>query len=121
MTTALITGASGGIGEALARELAVAGHDLVLVARSEGKLQALATELAGKHAIKADVLTADLAAAGAGVALAERLAGRQIDILVNNAGFGDFGEFFKADPAKPRRPTCCPSARPSPTNCAAPA
>jgi uncharacterized protein len=100
MTTALITGASGGIGEALARELAAEGHDLILVARSEGKLQTLATDLAAKHSITADVLTADLAEAGAGPALAVRLAGRQIDILVNNAGFGDFGEFYKADPAK---------------------
>ncbi len=100
MTTALITGASGGIGEALARELAAEGHDVILVARSEGKLQTLATELAVKHSITADVLTADLAAAGAGTALAARLTGRQIDILVNNAGFGDFGEFYKSDPTK---------------------
>ena len=69
--TALITGASGGIGEALARELAKSKHDLVLVARSEGKLRALADELSTAHGITADVLTADLAAPGAGVALAE--------------------------------------------------
>jgi uncharacterized protein len=100
MTTALITGASGGIGEALARQLAAEGHDVILVARSEGKLQTLATDLASKHSVKADVVTADLAETAAGTALAERLAGRQIDILVNNAGFGDFGEFYKADPAK---------------------
>ena len=71
--TALITGASGGIGEALARELAKSKHDLVLVARSEGKLRALADELSTAHGITADVLTADLAAPGAGVALADRL------------------------------------------------
>ncbi len=100
MTTALITGASGGIGDALARELASAGHDLVLVARSEDTLRALATELAAKHSISADVLTADLGAAGAAAALVEQLAGRQIDILVNNAGFGDFGAFHQADAAK---------------------
>ena len=57
--TALITGASGGIGEALARELAKSKHDLVLVARSEGKLRALADELSTAHGITADVLTAD--------------------------------------------------------------
>ena len=98
--TALITGASGGIGEALARELAKSKHDLVLVARSEGKLRALADELSTAHGITADVLTADLAASGAGVALADRLAGRRIDVLVNNAGFGDYGPFADADPAK---------------------
>jgi uncharacterized protein len=100
MTTALITGASGGIGEALARELAAGGHDLVLVARNEDKLRTLAVELAAKHSISADVVAADLGAAGAGVALATQLDGRQIDVLVNNAGFGDFGEFHQADPAK---------------------
>jgi uncharacterized protein len=97
MTTALITGASGGIGEALARELAAGGHDLVLVARNEDKLRTLAVELAAKHSISADVVAADL---GAGGALATQLDGRQIDVLVNNAGFGDFGEFHQADPAK---------------------
>ena len=98
--TALITGASGGIGEALARELAKSKHDLVLVARSEGKLRALADELSTAHGITADVLNADLAAPGAGVALADRLAGRRIDVLVNNAGFGDYGPFAEAHPAK---------------------
>lgn len=96
MTTALITGASGGIGEALARELAKNGHDLVLVARSEGKLRAVADELAAAHGIIADVLTADLSEPGAGAALAAQLGERQIDVLVNNAGFGDYGPFHEA-------------------------
>lgn len=99
---ALVTGASGGIGEELARELAVKGHDLVLVARSTGKLQALADELMVKNSITAHVLTADLGHAGAGHALASDLAamGLGIDVLVNNAGFADFGEMWKADAPK---------------------
>jgi short-subunit dehydrogenase len=97
---ALVTGASGGIGEALARELASRGHDLVLVARSAGKLQALADELAAAHGVSAQVVTADLAVPGAATELAARLEGTQVDVLVNNAGFGDFGEFATADPAK---------------------
>ena len=99
-STALITGASGGIGEALARQLAAAGNHLVLVARSEGKLRALADDLTARHGIRADVIAADLAAAGAGAALAERLGDRNVDILVNNAGFGDFGVFAEADATK---------------------
>lgn len=100
MTTALVTGASGGIGEAIARELAAHRHDLVLVARSEAKLRALADELAAPHGITVDVLAADLSAPGAGSALASRLGDRTIDVLVNNAGLGDYGEFRLADPAK---------------------
>ena len=99
---ALVTGASGGIGEAVARELAANGHDLVLVARSTGKLQGLADELSAAHRVIAHVLTADLAHAGAGHALASELAerGLDIDVLVNNAGFADFGEMWKAEAPK---------------------
>ncbi|NIV30538.1 MAG: SDR family NAD(P)-dependent oxidoreductase, partial [Anaerolineae bacterium] len=61
MATALITGASGGIGEAFARQLAALGKDLVLVARSEEKLNALARELEFQHAVQAHVIVADLA------------------------------------------------------------
>ena len=100
MTTALITGASGGIGEALARVLAAAGHHLVLVARSEDKLGVVADELRATHGISVDVLAADLALPAAGTELANRLGDQPIDILVNNAGFGDFGPFWEADPVK---------------------
>src|SRR5688500_16826484 len=92
---ALITGASSGIGEALAHRFARAGHDLVLVARSEDKLKALAKALAAEHGVKAWVAPADLSQPGA----AERLAAamkrsrRRIDILVNNAGVLEHGEF----------------------------
>ena len=99
---ALVTGASGGIGEELARELAAKGYDLVLVARSTGKLQGLADELSTGHGLTAHVLTADLGHAGAGHALASELAakGLVIDVLVNNAGFADFGEMWNADAPK---------------------
>ena len=105
MTTrnvALVTGASGGIGEALARELGARGHDLVLVARSRERLDALGAELAAAHGLVATPIAADLAVAGAGHALARELGhrGLPIDVLVNNAGFGDFGEFWSAEAPK---------------------
>ena len=97
--TALVTGASGGIGEAIARELAGRGHDLVLVARSVDALDALASDLSAAYGITATVVAADLAQAGAGRALAAELArrGLVVDVLVNNAGFADFGDFAHAD------------------------
>lgn len=93
--TALITGASGGIGEDLARLIAAGGHDVVLVARSAGKLQALADELARVHSTTATVLTVDLARPEAADDIRAALAERHlsIDILVNNAGFGGLGPF----------------------------
>jgi uncharacterized protein len=99
---ALVTGASGGIGEELARELAKNGHDLVLVARSEGRLRTVASELASAHSISAHIITADLGVPGAGHALATEIAARgfSIDVLVNNAGFADFGDMWKADANK---------------------
>jgi hypothetical protein len=97
--TALVTGASGGIGEELARQLAATGHDLVLVARTEAKLAALAGELATTGAA-CTVVPADLAVPGAAAALARELEARalHIDVLVNNAGFADFGPFAQAEP-----------------------
>ncbi len=99
-STALITGASSGIGEALARRLAVDGYNLVLVARRDDRLRSLADELAVKHGITVDVMTADLSTPGSGRALAERLGGRRIDVLANNAGVGDYGPFVGTDPDK---------------------
>jgi len=97
---ALVTGASQGIGECLARELAARHHDLVLVARRPAPLQALAGQLSAAHGIHASVHVADLAQPGAAAALVAELADQRIDVLVNNAGFGDFGEFWKGDPVK---------------------
>ena len=86
--TALITGASSGIGESLAGCFAAAGFDLVLVARSADKLQALAAALSARHSIKVRVEPADLSQPGAASLLAAKLkrARVPVDVLVNNAG-----------------------------------
>ena len=93
--TVLITGASSGIGAELARIFARAGSDLVLVARSEAKLAALAAELSAGHGVRARAVRADLAVPGAAQELCDRLAadGVPVDVLVNNAGFGFRGAF----------------------------
>jgi uncharacterized protein len=97
--TALITGASGGIGEALAHRFAEAGYNLVLAARTEAKLQALADALAAKHGIKAYALACDLADPAAPTQIAAKLneLGVRVDVLVNNAGFGGYGPFVEQD------------------------
>lgn len=97
--TALITGASSGIGAVFARTLAAQGANLVLVARSEGKLRELAGDLASQHSIRAEVIAADLSRPDAGQELfaATQQLGLPIDILINNAGFGTHGSFDSID------------------------
>jgi short-subunit dehydrogenase len=96
--TAVITGASSGIGAAFARKLAADGFDLILVARRRERLQQIGDELAAAHAIRADVHAADLTDAAAVEQLAERVAGTSdLALLVNNAGFGTMGYFAGAD------------------------
>ncbi|HEV7239207.1 MAG TPA: SDR family oxidoreductase [Thermoanaerobaculia bacterium] len=95
MPTALITGASSGIGLDLAHLFAQDGHDVVLVARSEDKLHELAKELEAKHKIAADVIAVDLARPDAPARIFERAPA--IDFLVNNAGFGNSGKFAETD------------------------
>jgi short-subunit dehydrogenase len=92
MSTALITGASGGIGYELAKFFARDHHNLVLVARSADKLAQVATELQ-VHGGTVKTIALDLALPPAPKFLFDQLAGTAIDILVNNAGFGAFGEF----------------------------
>jgi short-subunit dehydrogenase len=97
--TALITGASSGIGEAFARRLAAEGQDLFLVARSGDKLQALCEELSASHNIKADFLAIDLSEPDADE-LCFKATHRlriDIDLLINNAGFGSMGDFATLD------------------------
>jgi len=99
MKATLITGASGGIGEAFARRLAAEKHNLVLVARSEQKLAALCDELMLKHQITAHYVALDLIDFEADVRLFEETErhGFEIDWLVNNAGFGSMDDFIKLE------------------------
>ncbi len=95
----LVTGASGGIGLELARLFAADGHDLVLVARSEDKLNALADELSAKHGVAAQVLASDLSRPEAPREIFGELQGEgvRVEALVNNAGFGSYGLFAETD------------------------
>jgi len=96
---ALITGASGGIGEAFARQLAALGKDLILVARSENKLQALAEELSAARGVQTHVIAADLGCPDAARPIFDETGrlGLEVDLLINNAGYGKGGEFTDLD------------------------
>jgi len=97
--TAVITGASAGIGAELARQLAARGHNVTLVARREERLLELAETLRASHGVRADVQACDLADDAARGALIETLsAGEQdVAVLCNNAGYGSFGPFHRSD------------------------
>jgi short-subunit dehydrogenase len=99
---ALITGASGGIGEALARLIAADGASVVLVARRLDALSALANQLARAHGVQALALAQDLAEPGAADRLYEQIVARglQVDVLVNNAGFATYGPFVETSAAE---------------------
>jgi len=98
---ALVTGASAGIGEALAIELAAAGANLILTARRADRLETLARRLGSEHGIQTQVIPADLANPSAPQQLFDATEGQgtPVDILINNAGFGYYGEFLTGDPA----------------------
>ena len=98
----LITGASSGIGEEFAHRYAAQKHDLVLVARTESKLQALAEKLRAEHGITVTVIPCDLTAPDAAERLWEETnrAGLEIDVLVNNAGFGTSGDVADESPER---------------------
>lgn len=100
--TALITGASSGIGEGFARELAKRGMNLILAARSTAKLEHLAAELSQEHGITAHALPVDLSKPDAAAAVVQAYVAERsltVDLLLNNAGFLTFGLFEKNDPA----------------------
>jgi short-subunit dehydrogenase len=97
--TALVTGASTGIGVDLAECFARDGYDLILVARSEEALQRVAAEIASRHGVQAYVFARDLGAQGGGAALAAAIAerGLNVDVVVNNAGYGHAGALTSSD------------------------
>jgi short-subunit dehydrogenase len=94
-----VTGASAGIGTAIAQELARRGHNVVVVARREGRLRELASQLVDDHGVNAHVFAADLGDAAARDRLVAGIdeLGVDVEILVNNAGYGDNGRVYRAD------------------------
>ena len=103
--TALITGASGGLGLSFVNIFAREGYNLVLVARNGVRLEEIKKEIEGKYGVNATVIPCDLTADGGAKTVfdATKQAGIHVDVLVNNAGFGDFGEFHKSDLGKQTR------------------
>ena len=102
MSTALVTGASSGIGAAFVTELAQRGFDLVLVARSLSILEDMAERLQIEHGISVLVVEQDLLKPDAVQSVVDRVIqrGYSVDLLINNAGFGDYGEFASRDRQK---------------------
>ena len=101
-SAAMVTGASAGIGTAIARELAKRGHGLILVARRKNKLDELAVQLTDEFGIRADTLGCDLGKAASRQRLPARVQslGLTVSVLVNNAGFATGGAFYQSDPAR---------------------
>src|SRR4051794_34742993 len=100
--TALVTGASAGLGRDYARLFAADGHDVVLVARRGDRLEQRAREIASATSVQTHVIAIDLASPGAARQIEAEIRSRgiAIDFLVNNAGFGTTGPFADADVAK---------------------
>ncbi|GAA1392273.1 SDR family oxidoreductase [Luteococcus peritonei] len=100
--TALVTGASGGLGQAFCDHLAAQGHDIVLVSRRVDKLEQIAGSLRDRFGVEATVLACDLSEESARDELFEQVRSRglTVDVLVNNAGFGTLGEFSEAEVAR---------------------
>lgn len=98
-STALVTGASAGIGAEIARGLARRGHAVTLVARRADRIQALADELSSGHGVRADAISADLSDASERDRLAAQIEEREltVEVLVNNAGFGIYKRFDRSE------------------------
>jgi short-subunit dehydrogenase len=99
---ALVTGASAGIGTALAAELAAGGTNLVLTARRRDRLRQIAKELSSKHKITAEIIEADLAKPAAPEEIFQftKEKGIAVELLINNAGFGQYGELSSVEPQR---------------------
>lgn len=102
MKTALVTGASSGIGKEFTHLLAKEKYNLVITARSEGKLNEIAEELTNTHGVEVIVIPFDLSEPNGGIAFYKELQNRKIEVsvLINNAGYGDFGAFVTTDEKK---------------------
>ena len=102
MTTALITGASAGLGVEFAHALAARGHDLILTARRADRLESLAADLRERHGVAVTVIPADLGQPGAAQGLIDAIGKRDlaVHILINNAGFGENGPFVDQSPER---------------------
>jgi short-subunit dehydrogenase len=101
---AVVTGASAGIGATFARRLGARGFDLLMIARREDRLRALASEITALHQIQVETMPADLATdEGVANVAAHIRSASDLGLLVNNAGFGTMGYFFEADPAGQER------------------
>lgn len=94
---ALVTGASQGIGRAIARDLALAGYNLIVVARRESVLQELADELTSAHGVEVIVRPADLSDSDAVTALIDEMSHYTVSIVINSAGIASFGPFIEQD------------------------
>src|SRR5580704_8200439 len=99
---ALVTGASAGIGTALAEELARGGTNLVLTARRRDRLEELAQKLAAAHKIQTKIFVADVTEADAPEKIFQftKEQGIEVELLINNAGFGAYGEFQRVESRK---------------------
>jgi short-subunit dehydrogenase len=100
--TTLVTGASSGLGAEFARQLAARGSDLVLVARSVDRLEALSEELRARDRVTVNVVAADLSRSEDIARVVDFTLANPVDVLVNNAGFGTYGRFVDLEPGRER-------------------
>jgi short-subunit dehydrogenase len=101
-SAALITGASAGIGGAIANELAARGHTVVLVARRKQRLEEMAQRISERHGVRAETIACDVGKPASRARIPGRMTelGLDVDVLINNAGFATNGPFHESDPAR---------------------